>query len=211
MLSTDGFRFLRTALTRWCFSFKSGKIRRMDMRKLVLVLVLFLTIGCGWYVYKTQIEIHPYIEACSNLVKSKMKSPSSYQLNKASMVVTKEEGDPFILLEYESKNSFGASIAGNASFKFCYKEDPNQSKIVADAIRMLNNGKSPFAFMNICSGQIEGHQLTQLELYSIPLKRPKDSDFFSRPLPGSVTFEEGTMKFSRGMLTYSPDKFFPYE
>lgn len=181
------------------------------MRKLIVALTILLALGGGWYVYKTQIEIHPYIKSCSELVKSHMKSPSSYKLRKATMYVASDNSDPFILIEYEASNSFGAIMAENALFNFCYQNPLDNSNKILKTTKMVYGGKSPFEFMNVCYAEIGGRKLKDSELYSIQIEKLTNSKSLSRQLPGKVTFVDEAMNISGGMLVYNPDKFLPYE
>jgi len=109
-------------------------------------LAILLVLGCGWYIYKTEIEIHPYIKACSDLLKSNMKSPSSYKLDKATMLVPSDGTTPFILIEYEAKNSFGTMIAEKALFNFCYQNPLDNSNKLLNSTKIVYEGKSLFEF-----------------------------------------------------------------
>ena len=109
-------------------------------------MAILLVLGCGWYIYKTEIEIHPYIKACSDLLKSNMKSLSSYKLDKATMLVPSDGTTPFILIEYEAKSSFGTMIAEKALFNFCYQNPLDNSNKLLNSTKIVYEGKSLFEF-----------------------------------------------------------------
>lgn len=124
------------------------------MKKLLIFVCLLLIIAIGFSIYVSQIDdrsVYYYktAESCSNVVKSKMKSPSSYKSDSLSLLVeTLEDTNQKLLniledsailkrfydngdmvvkditayVDYSAKNSFGTELVGNAICEFNSRE-----------------------------------------------------------------------------------------
>lgn len=178
------------------------------MKKIFLIVILGILVVGGYFFYKREMEPHPYISACSDYVKSMMKSPSSYKMTKATMLAPRDGSTPFIIIDYESQNSFGAMVAEKAVFDFCLPEKKYE------IYQTLWINESPFDTMEICKGKVENISIDYIGISSIRANANlKKLNYKGTPAPGKITSvnEDIVPTFEGGMIIYTPGKIFPYD
>ena len=148
------------------------------MKKIVIfVLIACVLAGGGFYVYKSKIERHYLIAASEKTLKDMMKSPSSFKIMEVSFYVLPKT-TPKMVVEFESKNSYGTPIAGIATFTFArtrwdsgINENSSLYKMRRELEEKLRSDISsgvkvltPFENMEIVSATVDGQAMDEIAL-----------------------------------------------
>lgn len=179
------------------------------MKKFLLIFIIILCVlgGGGYFFYKKVMEPHPYISACSDYLKSMMKSKSSYRMTKATMIAPIDDRNPYIVIEFESKNSYGTMLSDEAYFSFCMpKENKDDETYWID--------RSAFDSFSLCEGHIKNFNIDDLGLLSIRADANlKETKYKGPKAPGKVVSVHSFFgpRFDGAMLTYTPGEIFPYK
>ena len=198
------------------------------MKKIVaLILVMCALVGGCFYVYKMKIEKHYLISATEKTLRGMMKSPSSFKVVEVSFYVMPKT-TPKMVVEFESKNSYGTPIAGIATFIFArgrwdsgIKADTALYKMREELHERLKNEISsgakiltPFENMEIVSASIDGQKMDDVSVLLLQSNIMTEKRDYSGPtLGGKIDKinDDGTVECSFDTKKYIPGEIFPYK
>lgn len=175
------------------------------MKKIfILLIAVCITSLGGYFYYKKNLEIHPIVTACSEVIKNFIDSPSSYKLKSALMQVL-ENDFPVVIINYESANQFGTLVESDAIFIF--GENIIESKTnynTSKALQNQHNGDSPFEVFRLSDVNISGRTINVLlasGTYTLAYMKANKS-YIGRSAPGKIIFHDNTYTIQPGNLFY---------